>query len=291
MKYATVGLIGKPEHEGTHVSLTALTHYLHAKGCRVLIESRLHEEMNDDRLTSAELVTIGQEADLAIVVGGDGNMLGAARVLSRFDIHVVGVNRGNLGFLTDINPDDINTDLDAIFNGEGIIEQRFLLEVDVFRHESLKSTNVAVNEVVLHHGKVAHMMEFEVDVNGKFMFSQRSDGLIVATPTGSTAYSLSGGGPILMPSLEALTLVPMFPHTLTSRPIVVDADSKISLRVSKVNSDNLQVSCDSHIVLSILPGDEVVIRKSPNQLNLVHPPSYDYFNVLRTKLNWGSKLY
>jgi NAD+ kinase len=247
--------------------------------------------MDDDRLTSAELVTIGQEADLAIVVGGDGNMLGAARVLSRFDIHVVGVNRGNLGFLTDINPDDINTDLDAIFSGEGIIEQRFLLEVDVFRHESLKSTNVAVNEVVLHHGKVAHMMEFEVDVNGKFMFSQRSDGLIVATPTGSTAYSLSGGGPILMPSLEALTLVPMFPHTLTSRPIVVDADSKISLRVSKVNSDNLQVSCDSHIVLSILPGDEVVIRKSPNQLNLVHPPSYDYFNVLRTKLNWGSKLY
>ncbi|MDG1254068.1 MAG: NAD(+) kinase [Glaciecola sp.] len=291
MKYATVGLIGKPQDEGTHVSLTALTHYLHEKGCKVLIESRLHAEMDDERLTSAELVTIGQEADLAIVVGGDGNMLGAARVLARFPIHVIGVNRGNLGFLTDIDPETITEDLDAIFAGKGIIEQRFLLEVDVFRHESLKSTNVAVNEVVLHHGKVAHMMEFEVDVNGRFMFSQRSDGLIIATPTGSTAYSLSGGGPILMPSLNALTLVPMFPHTLTSRPIVVDADSKINLRVSKVNSDNLQVSCDSHIMLSILPGDEVVIRKSPNQLNLVHPPSYDYFNVLSTKLNWGSKLY
>ncbi|MET1219175.1 MAG: NAD(+) kinase [Glaciecola sp.] len=291
MTYKTVGLIGKPEHEGTHVSLTALTNYLTQKGCKILIESRLHAEMNDPRLNCAELVNIGQEADLAIVVGGDGNMLGAARVLARFDIDVVGVNRGNLGFLTDIPPDDIERELDTLFAGEGVKENRFLLEVDVFRHESLKSTNVAVNEVVLHHGKVAHMMEFEVYLNDKFMFSQRSDGLIVATPTGSTAYSLSGGGPILMPSLAALTLVPMFPHTLTSRPIVVDADSTITLRVSKVNSDNLQVSCDSHIALNILPGDEVVIRKSPNTLRIIHPPSYDYFNVLRTKLNWGTKLY
>lgn len=291
MKYQTVGLIGKPEHEGTHVSLTALTEYLTKQGCRILIETRLHAEMNDERLTAAELVTIGHEADLAIVVGGDGNMLGAARVLARFDIDVVGVNRGNLGFLTDISPDNIENELDTLFAGKGKSEQRFLLEVDVFRHESLKSTNVAVNEVVLHHGKVAHMMEFEVYINDQFMFSQRSDGLIIATPTGSTAYSLSGGGPILMPTLDALTLVPMFPHTLTSRPIVVDADSTITLRVSKVNSDTLQVSCDSHIALNILPGDEVVIRKSPNKLTIVHPPSYDYFNVLRTKLNWGTKLY
>lgn len=291
MKYQTVGLIGKPEHEGTHVSLTALTEYLTKQGCKILIETRLHAEMNDERLTAAELVTIGHEADLAIVVGGDGNMLGAARVLARFDIDVVGVNRGNLGFLTDISPDNIENELDTLFAGKGKSEQRFLLEVDVFRHESLKSTNVAVNEVVLHHGKVAHMMEFEVYINDQFMFSQRSDGLIIATPTGSTAYSLSGGGPILMPTLDALTLVPMFPHTLTSRPIVVDADSTITLRVSKVNSDTLQVSCDSHIALNILPGDEVVIRKSPNKLTIVHPPSYDYFNVLRTKLNWGTKLY
>ena len=291
MKYQTVGLIGKPDHEGTYVSLTALTDYLAKQGCNILIESRLHAEMDDERLTSAELVTIGHEADLAIVVGGDGNMLGAARVLARFDIDVVGVNRGNLGFLTDISPDNIEAELDTLFAGQGKSEQRFLLEVDVFRHESLKSTNVAVNEVVLHHGKVAHMMEFEVYINDQFMFSQRSDGLIIATPTGSTAYSLSGGGPILMPTLDALTLVPMFPHTLTSRPIVVDAGSTITMRVSKVNSDNLQVSCDSHIALNILPGDEVVIRKSPNKLNIVHPPSYDYFNVLRTKLNWGTKLY
>ena len=213
-------------------------------------------------------------------------MLGAARVLARFDIHVVGVNRGNLGFLTDIHPDDIVQQLDLIFNGECVVEERFLLEVEVYRHEKLKSNNSAVNEVVLHHGKVAHMMEFEIYIDEQFVFSQRSDGLIVATPTGSTAYSLSAGGPIIMPKLDALTLVPMFPHTLSSRPIVVDADSQVSMKVSKVNSDSLQVSCDSHIVLPVLPGDEIRINKSVDKLHLVHPKGYSYFNVLRKKLGW-----
>lgn len=161
----------------------------------------------------------------------------------------------------------------------------------VYRHEKLKSNSAAVNEVVLHHGKVAHMMEFEIYIDEQFVFSQRSDGLIVATPTGSTAYSLSAGGPIIMPKLDALTLVPMFPHTLSSRPIVVDADSQVSMKVSKVNSDSLQVSCDSHIVLPVLPGDEIRINKSADKLHLVHPKGYSYFNVLRQKLGWGSKLY
>ena len=148
-----------------------------------------------------------------------------------------------------------------------------------------------MNEVVLHHGKVAHMMEFEIYIDGQFVFSQRSDGLIVATPTGSTAYSLSAGGPIIAPHLDALTLVPMFPHTLSSRPIVVDSKSIISMRVSKVNSDSLQISCDSHIILPVLPGDEIRVHKTKDTLKLVHPKGYSYFNVLRNKLGWGSKLY
>ena len=135
------------------------------------------------------------------------------------------------------------------------------------------------------------MMEFEVYIDDHFVFSQRSDGLIIATPTGSTAYALSGGGPILMPKLDALTMVPMFPHTLSSRPIVVDASSTISMRVSKVNSSNLQVSCDSHIVLPVLPGDEIRVKKNPDKLLLLHPEGYNYFRVLRNKLGWGSKLY
>lgn len=291
MPYKTVGLIGKPGHTETLTSLKHLIDYLQAKGCTVLLEEHIQQELNEPGLEAQNLVAIGKNADLAVVVGGDGSMLGAARVLSRFDIHVVGVNRGNLGFLTDIHPDDITSQLDLIFAGEAIAEQRFLLEVGVYRHEKLKSSNTAVNEVVLHHGKVAHMMEFEIYIDEQFVFSQRSDGLILSTPTGSTAYSLSAGGPILMPRLDAVTMVPMFPHTLSSRPIVVDANSTISMRVSRANSDSLQVSCDSHIVLPVLPGDEIRVQKSKDKLSMVHPKGYNYFNVLRNKLSWGSKLY
>jgi NAD+ kinase len=291
MEFATVGLIGKQAHQGANLSFKALIVYLKNRGCRVLVEENTANRLDSQGFESASITEIGKQADLAIVVGGDGNMLGAARVLAEFNVAVVGINRGNLGFLTDINPDDVEPQLDSIFNGEGIAEQRFLLEVEVSRNGKIQSRNSAVNEVVLHHGKVAHMLEFEVYIDDIFVYSQRSDGLIVATPTGSTAYSLSGGGPILMPNLDALTLVPMFPHTLSSRPIVVDANSVVKMQVSPENRDNLQVSCDSHIVLSVLPGDEVLIRKNPQRLSLIHPKDYNYFKVLRTKLNWGTKLY
>jgi NAD+ kinase len=291
MEFATVGLIGKQAHQGANLSFKAIIVYLKKRGCRVLVEENTANKLDSCGFESANIKEIGKQADLAIVVGGDGNMLGAARVLAEFNVAVVGINRGNLGFLTDINPEDFEQQLDSIFNGDCITEQRFLLEVEVFRHGKMQSKDSAVNEVVLHHGKVAHMLEFEVYLDDIFVYSQRSDGLIVATPTGSTAYSLSGGGPILTPNLDALTLVPMFPHTLSSRPIVVDANSTVKMKVSPENRDNLQVSCDSHIVLTVLPGDEVVIRKNPNRLSLIHPKDYNYFNVLRTKLNWGTKLY
>ncbi|MDM7859854.1 NAD(+) kinase [Alteromonas sp. ASW11-36] len=291
MTYKTVGLIGKTSHSLTHESLDAVIEFLRERNCIILLEEQIAGEFNGPDLHAASLVDIGKRADLAIVVGGDGNMIGAARVLASFNVAVVGVNRGNLGFLTDISPDDIHPQLTKLFAGESVLEQRFLLEVEVYRDNVLQSASSAVNEVVLHHGKVAHMMEFEVLIDDHFVFSQRSDGLIIATPTGSTAYSLSAGGPILMPKLDALTLVPMFPHTLSSRPIVVDANSTVSMRVSKVNSANLQVSCDSHIVLPVLPGDEIRVRKNPNKLSLLHPQGYSYFNVLRNKLGWGSKLY
>lgn len=291
MKFQTVGLIGKQAHQGANLSLKALIVYLTKRGCRVLVERNTAKELAPNGFEAADIQSIGQQADLAIVVGGDGNMLGAARVLAEHNVAVVGVNRGNLGFLTDIHPEDVEPQLDSIFDEDCKVEQRFLLEVEVYRNGKIQSKDAAVNEVVLHHGKVAHMMEFEVYLDDNFVFSQRSDGLIVATPTGSTAYSLSGGGPILTPKLDALTLVPMFPHTLSSRPIVVDANSTVKLKVSPENTDNLQVSCDSHIVLTVLPGDEIIIRKNPAKLSLIHPKNYNYFNVLRTKLGWGSKLY
>ncbi|MFQ3234693.1 MAG: NAD+ kinase [Paraglaciecola sp.] len=291
MEFHTVGLIGKKAHQGANSSLQALIVYLSKKGCRIIVEQGSSSQLTGNGFEIADMDTIGTQADLAIVVGGDGNMLGAARILAKHNVAVVGINRGNLGFLTDINPDDFAAQLDSIFSGDCQIEQRFLLELEVYRDGKLQNTDSAVNEVVVHHGKVAHMMEFEVYLDENFVYSQRSDGLIVATPTGSTAYSLSGGGPILTPNLDAMTLVPMFPHTLSSRPIVVDANSVVRMKISPENKDNLQVSCDSHIVLTVLPGDEIVIRKNPAKLSLIHPKNYNYFNVLRTKLGWGSKLY
>ena len=289
--YNTIGLIGKPNHEGASTTITALYQFLTDQNYKVLIESSVAPSINLDKLAINTLIEIGEQADLAIVVGGDGYMLGAARVLSCFNIGVIGVNRGNLGFLTDLSPDELIEPLQAILNGKSRSEQRFVIEAEVYRHGKLKSSNSAVNEAVLHAGKVASMIEFEVYIDESFMFSQRSDGLIVSTPTGSTAYSMSAGGPILTPNLNALSLVPMFPHTLTSRPIVVDGNSEIKLVLANENYQNLQVSCDGHVILAVMPGDEVIIRKSEYTLRLIHPLDHDYFNVLRSKLSWGNKLY
>ena len=289
--YKTIGLIGKPNHEGASATITTLHDYLTLQGYQVIVERSVAKSLDIDGLNIQSLTDIGDLADLAIVVGGDGYMLGAARVLSGYKIGVIGVNRGNLGFLTDLPPQEVIPPLEAILRGESRSEQRFIIEAEVYRHGKLKSSNSAVNEAVLHAGKVANMIEFEVYIDDSFMFSQRSDGLIVSTPTGSTAYSMSAGGPILTPNLNALSLVPMFPHTLTSRPIVVDGDSEIKLILSNDNHENLQVSCDGHVILAVMPGDQVVIKKSPCTLRLIHPLDHNYFNVLRNKLSWGNKLY
>jgi NAD+ kinase len=290
--FKTIGLIGKPNHKGAALTLHRLYTFLQVLGYEVLVEERVGAQVQEIAPEGLiELVELGKRCDLAIVIGGDGNMLGAARVLARFDVAVIGVNRGNLGFLTDLNPDGFEPALEEVLRGEFIAESRFLLEVEVYRHDELKSANSAMNEAVLHADKVAHMIEFEAFIDNQFVFSQRSDGLIVSTPTGSTAYSLSGGGPILTPELNAMALVPMFPHTLSSRPLVVDGDKEVRLKLSLENTDSLQVSCDSHVVLAVLPGDEVVIKKAEKSLRLIHPKSYSYYDVLRQKLNWGSRLY
>jgi len=289
--YKTIGLIGKPNHDGASTTIETLHDYLLANKYQVIVEHLVAKSLDIKNISTGSLTDIGDKADLAIVVGGDGYMLGAARVLACFDIGVIGVNRGNLGFLTDLSPADIIEPLTQILAGNSHREQRFIIEAEVYRHGKLKSSNSAVNEAVLHAGKVASMIEFEVYIDGSFMFSQRSDGLIVSTPTGSTAYSMSAGGPILTPNLNALSLVPMFPHTLTSRPIVVDGNSEIKLILANDNHDNLQVSCDGHVILSVMPGDEVIIKKSESSICLIHPLDHNYFNVLRNKLGWGNKLY
>lgn len=289
--FKTIGLIGKPDHRETCDTLSTLYAFLKEKGYSILVETESARQLPFTPDAIASITELGETADLAVVVGGDGRMLGAARVLSRFDIAVIGVNRGNLGFLTDLDPDNLLPPLEEVLKGKYVTEHRYLLETQVIRHNEIKSSNSAMNEVVLHHERVASLLEFEVYIDGHFMLSQRADGLIISTPTGSTAYSLSAGGPIISPRLDAITLVPMFPHTLSSRPIVVDSLSEIRLRISRENADFIQVSCDSHVALPVQPGDEVVIRKQAHALRLVHPKDYDYFKVLRSKLGWGSKLF
>ncbi|WP_047045511.1 NAD(+) kinase [Vibrio mexicanus] len=290
--FEVIAIIGKPRDQQAIQTHKELYLWLSSEGYEVFIDDRLSEILDDIPKTQfASLLQLGKKADLAIVVGGDGNMLGAARVLSRFNTQVIGVNRGNLGFLTDLNPEDFQQALRAVLAGEYVEEERFLLEAEVHRHGQIKSHNSALNEAVLHPGQVAHMIEFEVYIDDSFAFSQRSDGLIISTPTGSTAYSLSGGGPILSPSLNALSLVPMFPHTLSSRPLVVDGRRRIKLLVSPENRGTQEVSCDGQISLPVSPGDEVIIYQSPNVLKLIHPKDYSYYHVLRNKLGWSSKLF
>ncbi|MCL9783955.1 NAD(+) kinase [Vibrio sp. S4M6] len=290
--FEVIAIIGKPRDQQAIQTHKELFLWLSSEGYDVLIDERLSDVLTDIKKQHfASLIEIGHQANLAIVVGGDGNMLGAARVLSRFDISVIGVNKGSLGFLTDLDPEGFQLSLKEVLAGKYIEEQRFLLEAEVHRHGQVKSHNAALNEAVLHPGQVAHMIEFEVYIEDTFAFSQRSDGLIVSTPTGSTAYSLSGGGPILSPSLNAISLVPMFPHTLSSRPLVVDAKNKIKLIVSPNNRGIQEISCDSQISLPVSPGDEVLIYQSPNTLKLIHPEDYRYYHILRNKLGWSSKLF
>lgn len=289
-KFKYIGLVGHPRHPSALITHEMLFRWLSNEGYSVIVEQHIAQELNISSLTTGTLAEIGQKADLAVVVGGDGNMLGAARILSRYDINVIGVNRGNLGFLTDFDPDNVTQQLSEVLAGEYFSEQRFLLEAQVCRAQQPQQRSAAINEIVLHPGKIAHMIEFEVYVNDIFAFSQRSDGLIISTPTGSTAYSLSAGGPILTPSLDAIVLVPMFPHTLSARPLVIDSNSRIHLRFSHFSSE-LEISCDSQIVLPIQHGEEVMIQRSHHYLKLIHPKNYNYFNILSSKLGWSKKLF
>jgi len=290
-EFKTIGLIGKPKHPETTKTLIALHNFLTTHNYKVIVDSRVSQDLNMKEVVSRPLMDLGEEADLAVVVGGDGNMLGAGRVLSRFDIAVIGVNRGNLGFLTDLDPEAFDEHLLGVLKGEYISEKRILLNTSIYRYGMLKGTNLAFNETILHPGKIPAMIEFEVYIDDSLMLSQRADGLLVSTPTGSTAYSLSAGGPIVSPNLEAISLMAMFPHTLSSRPIVISANSTVRLVVSLNNEENMMVSCDGHVHIGVLPGDEIIIKRDKNSLHLIHPKSYDYFKVLREKLGWGSKLF
>lgn len=289
--FQCIGIVGQPRYKKSFLTHKILYTWLKKK-YDVIVEKKIADKLNIQNIKTGDLNYIGKYADLVIVIGGDGNMLEIAKVLAYFNVKIIGVNRGNLGFLTDLDPNNFKNQLKKVLEGQYFSETRFLLEIKIkkkkYNYNSFVTT--AMNEVVLHSKKVACMIEFEVYIDEKFAFSQRSNGLIISTPTGSTAYSLSAGGPILSPSLDAITLVPMFPHTLSSRPLVISSNSIIQL-IFSYKQRKIGISCDSQINFSIKNDTEVTISRSQYYLNLIHPVNYQYFNVLISKLGWSKKLF
>lgn len=287
--FRNIGLMGRPGNSSVADTLLYLQRFLEQRGLTVMVDEDTAALMARSDVQVCSRSMLGEACDLVIVVGGDGSLLHAARALVRSNKPVLGINRGRLGFLTDVSPDEIERKVGAVLDGDYVIEQRFMLNMQVKSEGNPLGEGIALNDVVLYAGKSVHMIEFELYIEGQFVYRQRSDGLIIATPTGSTAYALSGGGPIMHPRLDAMVLVPMHPHTLSSRPIVVDGNSEIKLLMC-TEEINPMVSCDAQTGISLRAGDWVYVNKHPFKLRLLHPPGHDFYAACRTKLGWSSHL-
>lgn len=282
LQFQTIGLIGKLEAPIPKEMLLQLNQFLQSNGQKVLLEESTGSKIPGHGMEVASLDQIGCVCDLAIVVGGDGTLLHTARSLADYHVPLVGVNLGRLGFLVDISPSEMLVKLSQIFSGHYLEDRRFLLHAEING-----STSTALNDVVIHKWNTARMIEFETYIDGYFVDAQRSDGMIISTPTGSTAYALSGGGPLLMPELNATLMVPICPHTLSNRPLVVAGESLIEVFVAgKTDLDQVRVTCDGQTSLPV-QRKAIRIRKHHCPLRLIHPPGHDHFKILRRKLSWS----
>lgn len=285
--FKRIGLISKSSGPHLTATLQRLVEVLRARGCDIVLDASAAEHIPPNGFPCVERHELGARCDLVIVVGGDGTILNAGRSLAESGVPLVGVNLGRLGFLADVSPDRMAEELEPILAGRFDQEERALLEATIYRGDQVISASDALNDVVVHKWDIARMIELEVRIDGRPLNTQRSDGLIVATPTGSTAYALSGGGPILHPALDAMVLVPICPHSLSNRPIVIDEASTVDVIVHAGAYTQAQVTCDGQVNFALIPGDRVHVRKKAKALKLIHPPGYDYFEILRRKFDWG----
>lgn len=281
-----IGLIGKSGDRNVSTTLHRLVEHLESRQLPILLDEGIADMLPESAHPVANRDSLAQQCDLAIVVGGDGTLLNAARSLAEPGVAVLGVNLGRLGFLVDVSPEDMDHKLQTILDGDFDEEARTLLHATVTRGDEKISASNALNDVVIHKKDIARMIELDTWINGQFLNTNRSDGLIIATPTGSTAYALSGGGPVLHPALEAITLVPICPHTLSNRPIVLHDNATIEV-VIHPGALQAQISCDGQVNSTLDPGDRITIRKHDHTLRLLHPPGHDYYEVLRKKLRWS----
>jgi len=283
----TVGLFGKYGDDIAGNDIVMLAKFLRSNNYEVVVETSSAEIIHEDVGPRESIENIGKHIDLAIVIGGDGTLLHVARKLMEHAVPLIGVNLGRLGFLTDIPAENMVEAIKKILGGEFETEERFLLSAKVMRNGTIASTSVAFNDVIIGKGELSRMIELEVFDDGEFVHSMRGDGIIVATPTGSTAYAMSAGGPILHPELQAFTLVPICPHALSNRPIVVGADSVIDIVVKGVNQQRTYATFDGQENYALEQEDRVSICKADTPVVLLHPAHRSHYDVLRAKLHWG----
>jgi NAD+ kinase len=281
--FRNVGIIAK-QHDDPRVAATVerAASQLQTLGVSTHFEQATARLLG--RGDGADIGAIGERCDLILVVGGDGTFLSAARELADHDLALVGINLGRLGFLVDILPDEIEHRLEQILTGAYDADTRILLDA---RLDATAKPERALNDVVIHKWNSVRMIEFETYIDGRFVNAQRSDGLIVASPTGSTAYALSGGGPLIHPRLDALLLVPICPHTLSNRPLVIPGNSRIEIRICNLEPEQVRVTCDGQIALPVHTSTPILIERSPRRIRLLHPRDHDHYRILRAKLGWG----
>ncbi|EKE01074.1 MAG: hypothetical protein ACD_21C00225G0002 [uncultured bacterium] len=287
--FKSVAIIGRQNTADASKTLAGLIKHLQKKKINIVLEHDTAQILPSYNIPVIPREKLRDNCDLIVVIGGDGSLLSAARIAARQDLPIIGINRGHLGFLADITPNKI-AKIDAILAGDFYEEQRFLLTAEMQDHDKKAFTmrSLALNDVVFLSYIAGHMIDFSVYVDKRFLCDYYADGLIVATPTGSTAHALSSGGPILHPALETVVLVPMLSHNLSSRPIVIKSDSVIEVVFNDANTTDLLVRCDGQ-VQTMLHGSSVKIKKAKEKLRLLHPSDYNYFETLRTKMHWETK--
>lgn len=283
--FKTIGLIIRQDSSTHQNEIQTICDFLSCHG--ELLVHYLDDQTIVDNYPAKSIEQIGDQADIAVSVGGDGTLLTAARYVVKYGLPLVGINLGRLGFLADVTMDDLKRHLTDIFKGRYQKEKRFLLEGNIQLQHQQEVNYIALNDIILSSHESISMIEFEVFSDGKLINKQRADGLIVTTPTGSTAYALSGGGPIMHPTLDALALVPICPHTLSNRPIVLPSDQHIEICLSKPGMRG-QVSFDGQSQAIIQSQERIRIRRHSRELTLLHPADYDYFHILRAKLKWSN---
>ena len=284
-QFRHVALIGKYQAQGSRFALEEVAGFLHTQGCEVALEKDTASNTGLTQYPVLDVAGVGQHCDLALVIGGDGTMLGIGRQLAQFGVPLVGINQGRLGFITDIAFEDFQTALAPMLRGEFEEDRRWMMQASVVRDGRCVFKATAMNDVVVNRGATAGMVELRVEVDGRFVANQRADGLIIASPTGSTAYALSAGGPLLHPSIPGWVLVPIAPHTLSNRPIVLSDAGEITVEI--VAGRDASANFDMQSLASLLHGDRISVRRSEHQMCFLHPKGWSYFDTLRKKLHWN----